>query len=347
MAGFPSLPLFVREYLVDTTHLTLEESGAYLHLLMHAWVRRGSLPDDDRVLATFCKVSLKKWRRLRPALAPFFTVADGAWTNERLSREWQYVETISEKKRAAGAKGGKARTHKNQGDTEAPAKQNSSGAQAPTPTPTPTPPLREVPPSADAPSASPPEPDPAPLDDDPATRLWREGVPLLTTMLGKSDPAARQFLGRCLKSAGDDHDGVLRIIREASTRSFADPAAWISKACKTKAAGHERQQKRSGNTSWFEAGRRVLERQQRLEEGGRDAGREPADTDDDAGGGGTFARGHSRDDVKPTISPVGDDGSHQVFEHVGKDAGYRPGSLARDRFGDILRVPDRRGSFYH
>jgi uncharacterized protein YdaU (DUF1376 family) len=136
MAGFPSLPLFVREYLVDTTHLSLEESGAYLHLLMHAWARRGVLPDDERVLATFCKVSVKKWRGLRPALEPFFTVSDGTWTNERLSREWQYVQDVSEKRRAAGAIGGRGRPQGKQGVGEAPAKPGLSRAQAPTPTPT-------------------------------------------------------------------------------------------------------------------------------------------------------------------------------------------------------------------
>ncbi len=117
MSGFPSLPLFVREYLVDTTSLTLEQSGAYLHLLMHAWVRGGSLPDDECDLAACAKVSVKKWRAIWPSISRFWTAADGTLTNKRLSQELQYVTEVSEKRRSAGARGGRAKADRNQGDS--------------------------------------------------------------------------------------------------------------------------------------------------------------------------------------------------------------------------------------
>lgn len=137
MAGYPHLPLFVKDYLVDTTHLTLEQSGAYLHLLMHAWTRGGTVADDDRQLAAFCKVSLKKWKAIRPALEPFFQIIEGAWNNKRLSQEWQYVRDVSEKRAAAGAKGGKVGGPKNNGLDKQMQKPGLSPAEAPTPTPTP------------------------------------------------------------------------------------------------------------------------------------------------------------------------------------------------------------------
>ena len=40
MSELQYLPLFVREYLAKTVHLSLIESGAYLHLLMHALDQR-------------------------------------------------------------------------------------------------------------------------------------------------------------------------------------------------------------------------------------------------------------------------------------------------------------------
>lgn len=136
MAGFPSLPLFVKDYLVDTTALTLEQSGAYLHLLMHAWSRGGSLPDCDRQLAAFTKSTIKKWRGLRPAVEPYFTVENGAWTNARLSREWQYVREVSEKRASAGAMGGAARARNINDLPKQMLKPGLSPAVAPTLTPT-------------------------------------------------------------------------------------------------------------------------------------------------------------------------------------------------------------------
>ena len=52
----PWMPLCLADYLADTAHLRALESGAYLHLIMHCW-RRGSLPDNDRQLATIAKMT--------------------------------------------------------------------------------------------------------------------------------------------------------------------------------------------------------------------------------------------------------------------------------------------------
>ena len=85
MAEYPAMPLFTDAYLGDTHHLTLEESGAYLKLLMIAWRTPGCcLPDDDKRLATMLGVTIKRWReRLRPVIEPFWIVEDGKWTQKK------------------------------------------------------------------------------------------------------------------------------------------------------------------------------------------------------------------------------------------------------------------------
>lgn len=105
-----SLPLDVADYLADTVHLSVEESGAYLHLLMHSWLRGGTLPDDDVILARCCKVaSRRRWSRIRAALEPYFTIADGVWRQRRLVDEYERVTGRRAALSEGGRKGGLAR----------------------------------------------------------------------------------------------------------------------------------------------------------------------------------------------------------------------------------------------
>lgn len=110
MAEFPALPIFTDAYLADTRHLTAEEHGAYLLLLMCAWRTRGcALKDDDRFLARSVGVTLPRWRRLRPVIADFFTVEDGQWRQKKLTEVYKGVESRVARNRANGAKGGRAK----------------------------------------------------------------------------------------------------------------------------------------------------------------------------------------------------------------------------------------------
>lgn len=95
------MPLVIGDYLADTGHLSTAEHGAYLLLLMTAWMRGGALPDDDAQLARITRASATEWRKLRPALAPFFMAADGVWRQKRLLKELAEAQARTA---AAGAK---------------------------------------------------------------------------------------------------------------------------------------------------------------------------------------------------------------------------------------------------
>lgn len=96
------MPLYVADYLADTTHLSAAEHGAYLLLIMAYWQSGAALPDEDAKLARIARMTPKEWRAARPTVAEFFTVGDGVWRHGRIDGELAKAERITDQKRAAG-----------------------------------------------------------------------------------------------------------------------------------------------------------------------------------------------------------------------------------------------------
>jgi uncharacterized protein YdaU (DUF1376 family) len=97
-------PFNVGDYVRDTMHLTTEQHGAYL-LLMLAYWPRGPLPDDDAALASIAKVPLPNWRKMRPTIQAFFQVAEGCWNQKRIDKERMRAFAITEVRKQSGAEG--------------------------------------------------------------------------------------------------------------------------------------------------------------------------------------------------------------------------------------------------
>src|SRR3546814_15039842 len=99
MSQKPShIPLFPDAYHRDTTHLTTEEHGAYLLLLMAAWGTEDcSLPNDERRLAALSKTTVQRWRKIAPTVLEFWTIERGRIWQKRLMKEWLYVREKSKK----------------------------------------------------------------------------------------------------------------------------------------------------------------------------------------------------------------------------------------------------------
>jgi uncharacterized protein YdaU (DUF1376 family) len=82
------MPLYPRDYLTATAELSIEQSGAYLHLLMHSWSTGGALPDDDAKLARICRVTQGRFQRtIKPDVMAFFDLGQDGWTQKRLEKE--------------------------------------------------------------------------------------------------------------------------------------------------------------------------------------------------------------------------------------------------------------------
>ena len=109
------MPLYVADYLADTGHLTTEEHGAYLLLMMHYW-QHERLPDDDDRLARIARLPIKRWLSMRPAIRSYF---DEGWIHQRVEREIQEAKDKFERLSRAGKKGGRPRKNEKRLESEA------------------------------------------------------------------------------------------------------------------------------------------------------------------------------------------------------------------------------------
>lgn len=141
MSKFPSLPLFTDAYFGDTKHLTCEEHGAYLQLLMIAWRSPGcSIPNDDAKIARMIGLTAKRWQSIKPTIMAFWTLGeDGAWHQARLEKEHVWVSERSEKRATAGKMGGRPKSLADNDPDKAKGFRDESKAEAPNPIPIPSP----------------------------------------------------------------------------------------------------------------------------------------------------------------------------------------------------------------
>lgn len=106
------MPLYVGDYLADTTHLSAEGHGAYLLLLMHQW-RKGCIPSDPKEQARIVRLSGRAWRELSPTILAFFTDTEGGLKQMRLERvrdeQSEKIQRLTDRARVAGLASAAAR----------------------------------------------------------------------------------------------------------------------------------------------------------------------------------------------------------------------------------------------
>jgi len=112
MAALPYLQLYVADYLADTMHLTTEEHGAYLLLIMNYW-QTGKPIQEDRIQA-ITRLSNGSETDVINSLREFFEVDNGLWHHKRIDND--LIKVRSKSKQASRA--GKASAKKRWGSEE-------------------------------------------------------------------------------------------------------------------------------------------------------------------------------------------------------------------------------------
>ena len=128
------MPLYIGDYLADTMHLTTEQHGAYLLLIIAYWRNQGPLPDDNKRLASICKLPLEQWLIDRPSIEEFFKTDGLFWVHGRIDSELAESLAFKLKQQQNGKKGGRpSKNNPNESQTIPKAYPNESPSPSPSP----------------------------------------------------------------------------------------------------------------------------------------------------------------------------------------------------------------------
>ena len=109
----PAFQFYPDDFLNDdkVAGMSLQEIGAYVVLLCHAWTNRGIPSDQDR-LSRILGVSRPALAKLWPALKPCWQAADdGRLVNPRMERERELQAAYREQQADSGRRGAQKRWH--------------------------------------------------------------------------------------------------------------------------------------------------------------------------------------------------------------------------------------------
>ena len=96
----PWMPFYPADFDADTRHLSPIETGAYIRLICHYWLK-GGLPTEDERLARIAGMDLEHWQSICSALETLF---QPNWRHKRIEYERDKAAKIRAKRVDAGIK---------------------------------------------------------------------------------------------------------------------------------------------------------------------------------------------------------------------------------------------------
>ena len=102
MTSLPYMQLYVSDYLADTAHLTAQQHGAYMLLLMNYWQRGKALDNSNERLSHVARLSPEEWADAKATLEEFFIVEGNLWTHARVEDDLEKIREKSAKASYAG-----------------------------------------------------------------------------------------------------------------------------------------------------------------------------------------------------------------------------------------------------
>ena len=207
--SLPYFPLYPKDFEAKTSHLTLEEDGAYNRLLRLCWLTPGcSLPDDPSWIARRLRVDSATYERLvAPLISEFFRRTKGRVWQPTLTEIFQETNEKHSRRVEAGKLGGRPPKPSQQKEN------GQSNAKAMPKQPEPEPYREDT--EAKASDAS----------VDFAKQLWDRGVAFLGRH-GTQDKQARTIIGKWRKAYTDTD--IFEAFSACSKEGIIDPVPWIT-----------------------------------------------------------------------------------------------------------------------
>jgi len=104
MAELPVLPLRTDALIADTTHMSAEEFGCYVRLLIVMWRHGSQIPNNPRELARMGGVTLRRWNQISERVMRPMTVSGNRVSQKRLTSTWLEVQKLREARATASLK---------------------------------------------------------------------------------------------------------------------------------------------------------------------------------------------------------------------------------------------------
>lgn len=99
-----TIQLNIEKLIGGTAHMDATEFGAYLSLIVCAYQKKNSLPDEDKRLARMAKCSPRVWARIRETVAEKFQISGGYWSHIEVGKQLDKYQKLSRKNRANALK---------------------------------------------------------------------------------------------------------------------------------------------------------------------------------------------------------------------------------------------------
>src|SRR5262249_1962765 len=95
------MPIATDALIADTSHMSAEQFGAYVRLLLAMWRHGGRLTARPAELARIAGVGPRHWKKIAPTVVQAMTQLDGALVQKRLLATWDVVQKVRARKRSA------------------------------------------------------------------------------------------------------------------------------------------------------------------------------------------------------------------------------------------------------
>lgn len=214
--SLPYFPMFPSDFEAKTSHLTLEEDGAYNRLLRLMWMTPGcSLPDDDAWIMRRMRVDAETYERVvRVVIDEFCERKNGRLSNAKLTRIFNESNERHNRRVSAGSKGGKAKALKTN-------ETNPSNAVAKPKQPEPEPDKEYSEPNGSDGDAV--------IADATKDAIWKRGVPYLMEC-GVPERQARSAIGKWIRDAGSQR--LFDALAASKASGTGDPIPYIAEVLK-------------------------------------------------------------------------------------------------------------------